>query len=105
MHAQEHTHQATCQHTNAQTPSFVTPVYTHISPPGLCAELLHATLGKDARVRCSNWEQVPLDTHQRRYAAADACASLRCYEVCFQGGGAVGGCCGGRCMCVYMLVL
>eukprot|EP00892_Ulva_mutabilis_P010893 jgi/Ulvmu1/8176/UM040_0073.1 len=42
------------------------------------ARLLRASLPKPPRLRCSNWEAAPLSAEQRRYAALDALASLRC---------------------------
>lgn len=47
----------------------------------LCHVLLRGALPKDDGVRCSNWEHRPLSAAQRQYAAADAYASLRCYQV------------------------
>lgn len=43
--------------------------------------LLRVTLPKPPRLRCSNWEAVPLSGEQRRYAALDALASLRCAQA------------------------
>jgi 3'-5' exonuclease len=43
--------------------------------------LLRRTLAKPQALRCSNWEQRPLSGEQRRYAALDALASLRCAQA------------------------
>ena len=48
---------------------------------GLAAEVLHASLEKEAGERTSNWEAWPLSAEQRRYAALDALASLLLYQV------------------------
>lgn len=45
------------------------------------ARLLRAALPKPQRLRCSNWEAAPLSGEQRRYAALDALASLRCAQA------------------------
>ena len=33
-------------------------------------------------MRCGNWEQLPLTPVQQKYAATDAYAALKLYEVC-----------------------
>ena len=33
-------------------------------------------------MRCGNWEQLPLTAVQQKYAATDAYAALKLYEVC-----------------------
>lgn len=49
---------------------------------GLVSLLLHLRLEKSQAVRCSNWEaRPPLSGEQHAYAATDAWASLRVYEV------------------------
>lgn len=47
----------------------------------VAARLLRVALPKPQRLRCSNWEAVPLSEEQRRYAALDALASLRCAQA------------------------
>lgn len=47
----------------------------------LCCELLSQNLSKDEDVRCGNWEAVPLSQTQVDYAATDAWAGYRCFEV------------------------
>lgn len=48
----------------------------------LLQHLLRLRLPKSQAVRCSNWEaRPPLSLEQQHYAATDAWASLRCYEV------------------------
>lgn len=48
----------------------------------LAALLLRLRLEKSQAVRCSNWEaRPPLSGEQQAYAATDAWASLRVYEV------------------------
>lgn len=46
----------------------------------LSERLLRHTVDKRQELRCSDWES-PLSASQRSYAATDACASLRLYEV------------------------
>ena len=41
-----------------------------------CQRLLHYRLPKPVGTRCGNWEQYPLSSEQRHYAALDAFASL-----------------------------
>ena len=48
---------------------------------GLSECLLGRRLAKSQSLRCSNWEARPLCTEQQQYAALDAVASLRLYEV------------------------
>lgn len=44
-------------------------------------ELMNGHLSKDPKVRTSDWEARPLTAPQIAYAAADAAASLLCYQV------------------------
>ena len=44
--------------------------------------MLGKTLPKDASLRLSDWELLPLSPEQQRYAATDAYASLRICQVC-----------------------
>ena len=46
-------------------------------------ELLHLTLDKGADIRCSNWETCPLSPEQKAYAATDAYAAVKLYQVCW----------------------
>ena len=46
-------------------------------------ELLHLTLDKGTDIRCSNWETCPLSPEQKAYAATDAYATLKLYQVCW----------------------
>ena len=48
---------------------------------GLSECLLGRRLAKSHLLRCSNWEARPLCMEQQQYAALDAVASLRLYEV------------------------
>jgi hypothetical protein len=48
---------------------------------GLTEHILRRRLSKSQSIRLSNWEQVPLTSRQRDYAAADALASLLLYET------------------------
>ncbi len=45
-------------------------------------ELLHLTLDKGIDIRCSNWETCPLSSEQKAYAATDAYAAVKLYQVC-----------------------
>ncbi|CAM9217823.1 unnamed protein product [Scytosiphon promiscuus] len=47
----------------------------------LCAELLHVQLRKPSSLRTSNWEKRPLHVDQLFYAAADAYAGVRLWQV------------------------
>lgn len=38
-------------------------------------------LDKRSDIRCSNWEQCPLSAAQQAYAATDAYAALKLYQV------------------------
>lgn len=59
---------------------------------GLASLLLRLRLEKSQAVRCSNWEaRPPLSGEQQAYAATDAWASLRVYEVSAVVGGWRGG--------------
>ena len=59
------------------------PVPQKWSLAGLASLLLRLRLEKSQAVRCSNWEaRPPLSGEQQAYAATDAWASLRVYEVC-----------------------
>ena len=49
---------------------------------GLAWHLFRVTVRKDDAVRCGNWEQLPLTPVQQKYAATDAYAALKLYEVC-----------------------
>lgn len=49
---------------------------------GLIQELLHLTLDKGKYIRCSNWETCPLSAGQKAYAATDAYAAAKAYQVC-----------------------
>ena len=51
------------------------------SLPSLVANVLHQHLPKPAADRISAWDDIPLSESQIAYAAADAVASLRVYEV------------------------
>ena len=51
--------------------------FTSSGLASLCLEVLHETLPKDPKVRCSNWEADELSSQQLEYAANDARASLR----------------------------
>ena len=46
-------------------------------------ELLHLTLDKGTDIRCSNWETCPLSPEQKAYAATDAYAAVKLYQVCW----------------------
>ncbi|KAL0037504.1 hypothetical protein WJX77_000402 [Trebouxia sp. C0004] len=48
---------------------------------GLMQELLHLTLDKGTAIRCSNWEICPLSSEQKAYAATDAYAAVKLYQV------------------------
>ncbi|KAL0047414.1 hypothetical protein WJX82_002778 [Trebouxia sp. C0006] len=48
---------------------------------GLMQELLHLTLDKGIDIRCSNWETCPLSSEQKAYAATDAYAAVKLYQV------------------------
>lgn len=48
---------------------------------GLTEELLHLALDKRNDIRCSNWELCPLTAAQQAYAASDAYAALKLYQV------------------------
>ncbi|GMH35976.1 hypothetical protein BSKO_03844 [Bryopsis sp. KO-2023] len=48
---------------------------------GLCEVLLGEELAKDKKIRCGNWESLPLSETQMRYGATDAYASLKCYQA------------------------
>lgn len=48
---------------------------------GLSECILGRRLSKSQMVRCSNWETRPLCPEQQQYAALDAIASLRLFEV------------------------
>ena len=69
----------------AAQPSGSTPCVTcpqKWSLAGLVSLLLRLRLEKSQAVRCSNWEaRPPLSGEQQAYAATDAWASLRVYEV------------------------
>lgn len=45
-------------------------------------ELLQLTLYKGTDIRCSNWETCPLSFEQKAYAATDAYAAVKLYQVC-----------------------
>ena len=49
---------------------------------GLTQELLHLNLDKGTDIRCSNWEVCPLSAEQKAYAANDAYAAVKVYQVC-----------------------
>lgn len=51
----------------------------------LCAELLHLQLRKPSSLRTGNWEKRPLDVDQLFYAAADAYAGVRLWQVVMHG--------------------
>lgn len=61
-------------------PEAAVPFPQKWSLAGLVAALLRLRLEKSQALRCSDWEG-PLTGEQRRYAATDAWASLRCWEV------------------------
>ncbi len=46
-------------------------------------ELLQLTLDKGTDIRCSNWETCPLSSEQKAYAATDAYAAVKLYQVCW----------------------
>lgn len=48
---------------------------------GLTEELLERALDKRNDIRCSNWEQCPLTAAQQAYAATDAYAALKLFQV------------------------
>lgn len=47
----------------------------------LCEELLQLELRKPNSLRTGSWEKRPLSVDQLFYAAADACAGLRLWQV------------------------
>jgi hypothetical protein len=47
-------------------------------------ELLQLTLYKGTDIRCSNWETCPLSFEQKAYAATDAYAAVKLYQVCWR---------------------
>lgn len=47
----------------------------------LCAEVLELDLKKPASLRTGSWEKRPLSVDQLFYAAADAYAGLRLWQV------------------------
>ncbi len=47
-------------------------------------ELLQLTLDKGTDIRCSNWETCPLSFEQKAYAATDAYAAVKLYQVCWR---------------------
>ena len=49
---------------------------------GLTQDLLHLSLDKGSDIRCSNWEVCPLSAQQKAYAANDAYAAIKVYQVC-----------------------
>ena len=57
-------------------------VSRHNCCAGLAWHLFRVTVRKDEAVRCGNWEQLPLTAAQQKYAATDAYAALKLYEVC-----------------------
>ena len=72
---------------------------------GLVGRLLGLRLEKGQRVRCGDWERLHLSPEQRHYAATDAWASLRVYEVCGHGWGEEPAltACAWQCCCVELL--
>lgn len=47
----------------------------------LCREMMKLDLAKPRDLRISNWEKVPLSVQQLNYAATDAYAGLRLWQV------------------------
>ncbi len=54
---------------------------TLVSPADLVGRMLQRQLAKQQWLRCSDWEQRPLTNEQIAYAATDAFASFRVWEV------------------------
>ena len=50
---------------------------------GMVEQLMHKTLPKPQHIRCGNWDQVPLPSSWRHYAALDAFASLAVMKAAF----------------------
>lgn len=57
---------------------------------GLCAQVLDLDLAKPDALRKGTWEKRPLDLDQLFYAAADAYAGLRLWQVCVSSACGVG---------------
>ncbi len=48
---------------------------------GLCRNVLRMRMNKDSSIRCGQWDDFPLDDQQRLYAATDAYACIKIYNI------------------------